>query len=126
MGGRIVTVVLLVMMAGSNSYAEYAAIGTIQGNHCSGLFIKTCGLKDIAAVSGSDGKLHEIKTTYDSVTEYKETTGKCFIRVSRSSGLGPISWAINYWKGTEFYAKDSSGEFTSVDIEYITFKCKKQ
>lgn len=109
----------------SASWAEYIATGPFEGNVCHGFGIEVCGLHKIAAVRGDDGRLYEVKTNYGSVTEYKESKRRCWIKTKSKVG-GFLSWGGNAIKQPVFLERTSSGEHEELDVEYITFPCIKR
>lgn len=122
------TIILMAVCAAisvSPSWAAYVATGPIEGNVCWGIGIEVCGLHKVAAVKGDDGRLFEVSTKYDSVTEYKESSGRCWIK-TKSSGGGLFSWGINAIKQPTFLEITDSGKYKELDVEYLTFKCVKR
>lgn len=107
------------------AWADYYATGPIEGNVCWGFGIEVCGLHTIAAVKGDDGRLYEVQRQFSSVTEYKESTGRCWIK-TKAKGGGLLSWGINTITQPVFYERTSSGEHKELDVEYVTFKCVKR
>lgn len=105
-------------------YAEtYIATGSFKGTVCKGFGIEFCGTHDIVAVGGDDGKLYEMKTEYQHVDEYNGK--RCIIR-TKSTGLGPISWAINAAKQPAFFSRDEKGVMKELNVEHIAFPCEKR
>lgn len=109
----------------SPSWAEYVATGSIDGNVCRGFGIEWCKFHQIAAVKGDGGRLYEIKTSFDSVTEYDESKRRCWIRTKSKAG-GLISWGVNAIKQPVFLERTSSGKYEELDVEYVTFPCIKR
>ncbi|MFZ3040677.1 MAG: hypothetical protein WA108_02625 [Thiobacillus sp.] len=109
----------------STAWAEYVATGPIEGNVCKGFGIEWCSYREIAAVRGDGDRLYEVKTTYDSVTEYDKTKKRCWIKTKSKDG-GLISWGVNALKQPVFLEKTSSGKLEELDVEYITFPCLKR
>lgn len=115
----------VLLLLASPSYADYIVSGQIEGNVCHGIGIEWCELHKIAAVKGDDGRLYEPKTNYASVTEYKESSGRCWIKTKQTGG-GLISWGVNAMKQPTFLEKTSSGEYKELDVEYLVFHCIKR
>jgi hypothetical protein len=118
----------LIMMAAllitvSDAKAEYVAIGQIQGTVCKGFVIEVCSKYNLSAVKGSDGKMYTVSRTFDSVDEHNGDL--CHIRTKLTTG-GAFSWAINSVAQPVFYEKTAAGEYKELDVEYVTFKCKKR
>ncbi len=109
----------------TQTYADYFVSGDIEGNVCRGFVIEMCGLHKIHAVKGSDGRLVEVTKRFESVTEYKESSGRCWIS-TKSQNLGAFSWGINAIKQPVFLERDSGGGYKELDVEYLTFKCVKR
>jgi hypothetical protein len=105
-------------------YADYFAIGKIEGQVCYGFGIEVCGLHIISAVKGDDGKLYEPNTHYQSVSEYRESSGRCWIH-TKTTKLGLFNSVANAVFQPTFYEK-VNGEYEKLDVEYITFKCRKR
>lgn len=104
------------------AFADYCAVGEIEGNLCKGFIVEACKLVRIDAVKGDDGKLFTVKRCYPSVSEYDQTKGRCWIR-TKSTGGGLLSWAFNAPQQSVFYHKTAHGEYEELDVEYVTFKC---
>ena len=115
---------IVLQLFSSHLYAEYFVTGKIEGNVCWGFGIEVCGLHDIAAVKGDDGKLYEPNTRYQSVTEYRESSGRCWIR-TKSTQIGLFNPVANAFLQPTFYEK-VDGKYEKLDVEYITFKCSKR
>lgn len=111
------------LLAPMPANAWYEAIGKIEGQVCHGFVIEACGLHSIDAVKGSDGGLHEVRRSFDSVTEYRESSGRCWIR-TKSTQLGLFNPVANAISQPTFYEK-VDGKYEKLDIEYVTFKCTK-
>lgn len=122
---RASLVILMALAFTTPAHADYFATSTIEGNVCWGFGIEVCGLHTIAAVKGDDGRLYEVKRQFTSVTEYKESSGRCWVN-TKSKGGELISWGINAIKQPVFLERTSSGEYKELDVEYITFKCVKR
>jgi hypothetical protein len=122
---RALAITLMILGFSTPALADYQAVGPIEGNVCRGFIIEACGLHRIAAVKGDDGQLHEVQTRFASITEYKESSGRCWIR-TKAKGGGLISWGLNAVKQPMFYERTTSGEYKELDVEYVTFKCVKR
>lgn len=109
----------------SAAWAKYVATGPIEGNVCHGFGIEWCKFHKIAAVRGDGGRPYEVKTTYDSVTEYNETKGRCWIE-TKSKGGGLLNWGVNAIKQPIFLEITPSRKYEELDVEYITFPCIKR
>lgn len=116
---------LIVFGFSAPTMADYYATGPIEGNVCRGFVIEACGLHTIAAVKGDDDRLYEVQRRFASVTEHKESTGRCWIK-TKVKGGGLLSWGVNAAKQPVFYERTSSGEYKELDVEYVTFKCVKR
>lgn len=121
----IIFVALFGLIAASPAQAEYVATGPIKGNVCNGWGIQVCGLRDLEAVKGDDGRFHQILKTYATVSEFKESSSRCLIK-TKFSGLGLFSAGVNAAKQPVFLEKTSTGELRELDVDYITFKCIKR
>lgn len=104
--------------------AGYLAVGPFEGTVCEGLVFKSCSPKTLAAVEGPNGSLHEITRYFESVDSVN-SSGRCTIRI-RKSGVGVIGNAMHAVMGPKFYEMDSSGRYSPVDVEYLTFSCVRQ
>lgn len=109
----------------SASWAKYIATGPFEGNVCRGIGIEVCDLRKIAAVRGDDGRLYEVTTTFDSVTEYSESKKRCWVTTKRKGG-GLFSWAINAAKQPVFFERTTAGRLEEIDVDYLTFPCVKR
>jgi hypothetical protein len=116
---------IVLLLLATPSYADYIVTGQIEGNVCHGIGIEWCEFHKIAAVKGDDGRLYEPKLHYESVTEFKESSGRCWIKTKQTGG-GIISWGINAIKQPVFLERNSSGEYKELDVEYLVFKCVKR
>lgn len=117
-------IAIIALLISTQARADYLVWGEIEGTVCWGIGIEVCSQKKLHAVKGKDGRLYTISDRFESVSEYNETKGRCWIR-TKSTGGGLISWGINTAIQPEFYEKLPSGEFKKHDVEYVTFKCKK-
>ena len=104
--------------------ADYVVTGPIRGNECSGFVVEVCSSRSVDAVKGDDGSLYTVQRRYETVSEYKENAGRCWIDV-KSRGSGLLSMALNLFTGTEFFEKQKDGTYERIDIEYLVFECKK-
>ena len=80
----------LAIVSASQTLAAYYVSGEIEGNVCRGFVIEACGLHKIHAVRGSDGRLFEVTNRFESVSEYKESSGRCWVS-TKSTSLGVLS-----------------------------------
>lgn len=120
----IILIAVYAVISVAPAWAEYVATGPIKGNVCRGIGIEVCGLHRVVAVKGDDGRLYEVSTRYDSVTEYKEGSGRCWIK-TKSSGGGIFSWGVNAIKQPTFL-EITDGKYKELDVEYLTFRCVKR
>lgn len=117
---KVTIFAILVVLSLSTARAEYIATGEFKGTVCHGIGIEWCSPHKLAAVKGDDGKLYELNTRYDSVTEHNGNS--CIISTKSTAG-GILSFAINMINQPVFYEKDSSGKLNELDVDYITFQC---
>lgn len=103
--------------------ADFVAVGPIQGNVCTGFVIEACSLQEVHAIK-EDGKLFSIGRRYPEVSNYDAGKGRCWIQ-TKSVGAGFGSAGVNAAMQPDFYGRDSSGALTPLDVEYLTFKCRK-
>ncbi len=116
---KSVVIVFLASLS-SLSYADYYVTGKVEGNVCRGFGIEICGLKPIHAVK-RDGQMYEVAPSFKTVSEYKESSKRCWI-MTKNKGGGLISLGINAATQPDFYEK-SGGEYKKIDADYITFPC---
>lgn len=121
---RAFLVVLISLGFAAPACADYFAIGKIEGNVCWSFGVSVCRLHTISAVKGDDGKLYEVGKQFTTVTEYKESSGRCWI-TTKDKGRGLISWGINAIKQPVFLEQTSAGKYEELDVDYVTFKCVK-
>jgi len=122
---KVLFVVLCIGCFHSAVWAEYIATGSIEGTVCHGLGIQVCNKHTIAAVRGDGGRLFEVKTIYDSVTEYNGAKKRCAIKTKLKGG-GFFNWGVNAVKQPVFLEMTSSGKYEELDVEYISFPCVKR
>ena len=113
-----------VLFAPTNAFAEYCAVSKIKGNVCSGFVIEACKFVVVDAVKRDDGKLYELSRCYESVSDYSESKGRCWVR-TKSKGAGLFSWGVNAADQPEFYHLKDDGTYEEIDVEYLSFKCRK-
>jgi len=101
--------------------ADYQVTGPTRGSECKLGIV--CSTHIIAAVKDDKGTLRYMPTYYQSVSEFNGTN--CFIN-TKSTGLGLISMAINVMKQPVFLELDSKGNYKELDIESISFPCRKR
>lgn len=118
---HVITIALLIVPIPANAW--YEAVGKIEGQVCHGFVIEMCGLHNIDAVKGDEGRMYEVKRSFDSVTEYKESSERCWIR-TKSMQLGLFNPVANSILQPTFYEK-VDGKYEKLDVEYVTFKCRK-
>ena len=116
---------LVLMFSSDKVQAEYVAIGPIEGNVCQGWGIQVCGRRKLEAVKDDGGRLHKILKIYAEVSEFKESSSRCFIK-TKFSGLGLLSSGVNAVKQPVFLERTSTGELKELNVDYITFKCIKR
>jgi hypothetical protein len=106
-----------------NAYAraDYQVTGPTRGTECTLGIV--CSTHTIAAVRDDKGTLRYMPTYYSSVSDFNGTN--CFIN-TKSTGLGFISMAINAIKQPVFLELDSKGNYKELDIESISFPCRKR
>lgn len=109
----------------SGAWAKYVVTGPIEGNVCHGFGIEWCGLHKIDAVRGDGGRPYKVKTTFDSVTKFNETKGRCWI-VTKSKGGGLLNWGVNVIKQPIFLEMTPTRKYEELDVEYVTFPCLKR
>jgi hypothetical protein len=104
--------------------AKYLVDGEIKGQVCTSyVVVSSCEMVSIEAVEGDDGQLFAIKQEYESVSEFNESTGRCWIRLDISpSWLWRIKRKL---AGPQFFTKNRDGQYKKVNPEYVTFRCKK-
>lgn len=102
--------------------AEYKAVGKIEGNVCWGFVIESCKFYEVHAVQADDGQPYSVTHTYENVSEYSQSKGRCWIN-TKSRGGGVLSWLTNAAVQPQFYTKNEGGEFEEIDVEYLTFRC---
>lgn len=121
----IVALAVLAVSVPSAAWPEYCATGPIRGNICSGFVIESCSFVRVDAVEGDNGQLYTVRDCYESVSEYKEGDGRCWIR-TKSSGAGLWSWMTNAAVQPKFFHKNDRGEYEELDVEYLVFECVKR
>ncbi len=92
--------------------AEYAVTSKLEGWFCSGFVFESCTLRDIDAISNEEGgQLFEFVSSLDSVSDYNELQGRCWLKNS---------------PGHHAYKKlpDDKWEHLGVPDDF-TFKCKR-
>lgn len=104
--------------------AGYLAVGPIEGTVCEGLVIKSCSARTLSAVEGPNGNLHEITRYFESVDSVN-SKGRCTIRIKKS-GVSIVGSAMQAGMGPKFYEMNSSGRYSPVDVEYVSFNCVRQ
>ena len=121
--------VAIALLSASVASADYIAVGPIKGEACTSyLIVESCDMHSVDAVEGSDGQLYTLQTRYESVSDHKvlkDGTERCLIRL-KARGLGLWSKAADLLLSNRFYTKTSSGEYESVDVEMLAFKCRKR
>lgn len=117
------TLVMSLFFYSLTVFAEYCAIGNIKGSVCKGFILESCKHVQIDAVKGDGDKLYTVNRCFDSVTEYSESKGRCWIR-TKSQGGGLISWGINTAIQPEFLHLNEDGSYEALDVDYLTFKCQ--
>ncbi len=118
---RFLLVGVLVLVVGLAN-ADYLVTGKITGQECSGFVLEVCSNRNVDAVEGDNGKLYHLAEIYSDVDDYDGK--RCWIR-TKSKGLGLISKAIDAIGGDQFYEKEKDGRYVEIDVEYITFPCKR-
>jgi len=109
---KALCVVLIFLATGAR--ADYCATGKITGEQCSGFVFESCGFVNIDAQRGSDGVMSETQRCFSSVSNYKESKGqgRCWLNTKSNS--------------PDFFTKNKDGDYESVDIGYLVFKCFKE
>ena len=106
----------------SPAIADYVATdGKFKGTVCKGFGIQSCKWVRVDAVS-KDGKLFSLKRNYRSVSEYNSKQGLCHVRIKKEGMFGEL---FNKVTGPDFYSKQAGGQFKKVDIEDLSFNCRK-
>ena len=121
----VMLIAALILLIANITHADYCAIGQIEGQVCRGFVIESCKNIQVDAVKGSDGQLYTVKECFQEVSEYRESTDRCWIR-TKSKGAGLFSWGVNAIGQPVFLHKDENGSYKELDVEYITFKCVKR
>ena len=68
------------------------------------------------------GELFNLKPRYKTVSEFNSSQGLCHIRTKKEGLLGKL---FDKATGPEFFSKQSNGQFKKVDIESLSFNCRK-
>lgn len=103
--------------------ADYYVTGEITGWSSKFLGFALTSTK-VDAVQGEDGKIRALAMSYKNVDEYKEKEGRCWINTQPRSEIGKL---INFFNSTNFYVKNSKGEYEKIkNLETITFPCIKK
>ena len=99
--------------------AAYIRTGQVTGHVCSGFVIEYCGFEKIDAVRNSQGEIFHVAETYESVSDYSASQGRCWVRLD-----GGILWFMKYFREAEFLQKTNGG-YRKIDPETISFACRK-
>ena len=121
---HLLIVVLLILFYGS-AKADFLATGKFKGLECSGFVIQACSNVSIDAV-GQNGKLFELKRVWPKVTEYNASQNICHIRMKGGSVFGFWGDVVGKASGPDFYTLTKSGDYKKVEIESLSFKCRKR
>ena len=130
--GKLVMVALIgVIVMPMTAAADYVVVGPIRGQECTSyLLFETCEMHSVDAVLGDDDKLHTLQRRYEAVSSHRvesDGTERCWIKL-KARGQGLISGAINAVKrpySPMFYTK-TTGKYDPIDVESLTFKCRKR
>jgi len=112
-------ILVVLYFVSNNSYSSYCATGTIEGNVCKGFIIESCKFIEVNAVK-NNGTFYTMNRCYETVSDHKN--GLCWIR-TRASGI--ISKGLNAAFQPDFY-NYKNGKYTSLDVDFLVFKCTKQ
>lgn len=120
----IAATVVATSLFSTPAFAEYVATGSIEGSECKGFGIEACSFVSVDAVEGDDGQLFTLQDRYQEVTEYDPDKGRCWV-ATKTKGVGVLGWAMDAFAGPRFFTESVDG-FEPVDVDYITFPCRRE
>lgn len=114
---KIIAVAFLVTT--SSVYAEYVRVGPMKATVCTGVFVKSCGQKEVSAIE-QRGNFFEPSESFGSVDSFSGKT--CTIRTSADE---VVTAAVMAAKLPNFYTRES-GRQVRIKPDYIQFSCYKR
>ena len=113
---------MLIIITGQPSLADYVVTSEITGNDCWGIGIKFCHTVKVIAFK-KDGEFYEMPTSFSTVSEYSEDKRRCSINIDTGIWT-PTKWLTNKVTLPSFYIK-KDGELKEISPEYLSFNCRK-
>lgn len=110
----------------SPAHAEqYIATGAAWGSECTNYIIfDSCTMTLIAGTDDGKGNIVALPSAYESVDQYNEGDGKCWLRFQYRSGW--LGYLVTRLIGPNFVTKAADGEYQPVRPEFIVFPCVKR
>lgn len=112
-------VALALLVTAPSVYAQYVRVGPMKATVCTGVVVKSCGLKEISAVE-QGGNFFEPSESFASVDSFSGKT--CTIRTSSDN---VATAAVLAAKLPNFYTREG-GMQVKIKPDYIQFSCYKR
>ena len=104
---------LIGVLFGDAAVAEYAVTSKLEGWFCTGFVFEMCSLETIDAISDEEGgQLFEFVGSLDSVSDFNELQGRCW---------------LNNSPGYHAYRRLPAEEWELIGVpDNFTFKCERE
>lgn len=119
-----ILIIPFLISSGSWTYADYQVTGAIFGTECTSFIIfDRCKDRHVDATLGQDNQYYSLAQSFPDVSEFNESSGICHIKTPSPSWITKVlGRAKNY---PVFFEKQVDGKYEQVDVEYLTFPCRK-
>lgn len=119
---RIIILVIMSMLS-SLANAGYYVSGPIKASDCNNyLFFSTCQTITVTEFRAG-GKSYEMPKYFKNVSSYR--SGTCTVE-TKSTKYGLVSMGYNLVSAPELWGSNQKGDFSKIDTDLISFKCREQ